>query len=352
MNTQSYGLIGWFAKNPVAANLLMLFIVVAGGISAFTIGKDMFPRAERNSIQVTAVYPGAAPVEVEKGVILPIETALQGMAGVEEMRSSARRDYAQIDLDIEPSENINEVMARVEDRISGILNFPEDLEKPSVSKLEDISWVTGVAVSGTLDKLQRKRLGQEIRDELLALPEVKKVMLWGVDDYEIAIEIKEERLRELNMTLSEVSQVLRQSSLDLPAGMIRSDTGNILVRTQGKAYTGEQFANIVLRSNPDGTQLLVSDVAEVKDSFRESSTFTHFDRKPTISLGIFSLDDQNLLEIDQAVKNYIDRKSATLVDGLVIKQFEPLSFHLQGRLDMMLSNLALGAILGGIGSIS
>ena len=345
MNTQSYGLIGWFAKNPVAANLLMLFIVVAGGISAFTIGKDMFPRAERNSIQVTAVYPGAAPVEVEKGVILPIETALQGMAGVEEMRSSARRDYAQIDLDIEPSEDINEVMARVEDRISGILNFPEDLEKPSVSKLEDISWVTGVAVSGTLDKFQRKRLGQEIRDELLALPEVKKVMLWGVDDYEIAIEIKEERLRELNMTLSEVSQVLRQSSLDLPAGMIRSDTGNILVRTQGKAYTGEEFANIVLRSNPDGTQLIVSDVAEVKDSFRESSTFTHFDRKPTISLGIFSLEDQNLLEIDQAIKNYIETKSATLVDGLAIKQFEPLSFHLRGRLDMMLSNLAMGAIL-------
>ena len=345
INTQSYGLIGWFAKNPVAANLLMLFIIVAGGISALTISKDMFPRMERNSIQVTAVYPGAAPVEVEKGVILPIEAALQGLSGVKEMRSTANRDLARVDLDIEPSEDINEVIMRVEDRISGILNFPDDLEKPSVSKLEDISWVTGVAVSGTLDKFQRKRLGQEIRDELLALPEVKKVMLWGVDDYEIAIEVKEERLRELNMTLSEVAHVLRESSLDLPAGMIRSDTGNILVRTQGKAYTGEQFANIVLRSNPDGTQLLVSDVAVVKDAFRESSTFTHFDRKPTISLGIFSIEDQNLLEIDQAVKNYIENKSATLVDGLSIKQFEPLSFHLRGRLDMMLSNLALGAIL-------
>jgi len=345
INTQSYGLIGWFAKNPVAANLLMLFIIVAGGISALTISKDMFPRMERNSIQVTAVYPGAAPVEVEKGVILPIEAALQGLSGVKEMRSTANRDLARVDLDIEPSEDINEVIMRVEDRISGILNFPDDLEKPSVSKLEDISWVTGVAVSGTLDKFQRKRLGQEIRDELLALPEVKKVMLWGVDDYEIAIEVKEERLRELNMTLSEVAHVLRESSLDLPAGMIRSDTGNILVRTQGKAYTGEQFANIVLRSNPDGTQLLVSDVAVVKDAFRESSTFTHFDRKPTISLGIFSIEDQNLLEIDQAVKNYIENKSATLVDGLTIKQFEPLSFHLRGRLDMMLSNLALGAIL-------
>ena len=345
INTQSYGLIGWFAKNPVAANLLMLFIIVAGGISALTISKDMFPRMETNSIQVTAVYPGAAPVEVEKGVILPIEAALQGLSGVKEMRSTANRDNARIELDIEPSQDINDVMARVEDRISGILNFPEGLEKPSVSKFENMGWVSGVAVSGDLDKFQRKRLGQEIRDELLSLPEVKKVILWGVDDYEIAIEVKEERLRELNMTLSEVAHVLRESSLDLPAGMIRSDTGNILVRTQGKAYTGEQFANIVLRSNPDGTQLLVSDVAVVKDAFRESSTFTHFDRKPTISLGIFSIEDQNLLEIDQAVKNYIENKSATLVDGLSIKQFEPLSFHLRGRLDMMLSNLALGAIL-------
>ena len=342
---QSYGLIGWFAKNPVAANLLMLFIIVAGAISAFTISKDMFPRTERNSIQVTAVYPGAAPVEVEKGVILPIEAALQGMSGVKEMRSTAKRDIARVDLDIEPSEDINEVMARVEDRISGILNLPKDLEKPSVSKLEDISWVTGVAVSGPLDEFQRKHLGQEIRDELLALPEVKKVILWGVDDYEIAIEVKEDRLRELNMTLGEVARVIRDSSLDLPAGMIRSATGNILVRTQGKAYTGEEFENIVLRSNPDGSQLLVSDVAVVKDAFKESSTFVHFDKESAVTLGIFSLDNQNLLAIDEAVKNYIEEKSDSLVEELTIEQFEPLSFHLRGRLDMMLSNLAMGAVL-------
>ena len=342
---QSYGLIGWFAKNPVAANLLMLFIVVAGGISAVTISKDMFPRTERSTIQVTAVYPGAAPVEVEKGVILPIEAALQGMSGVKEMRSTANRDLAKIELDIEGSQDINEMLARVEDRISGILNFPDDLEKPSVSKFEDISWVTGVAVSGPLDEFQRKRLGQEIRDELLELPEVKKAILWGVDDYEIAIEVKEYRLRELNMTLGEVAQVLRESSLDLPAGMIRSANGNILVRTQGKAYSGEEFENIVLRSNPDGSQLLVSDVAVVKDSFQESSTFVHFDRESAVTLGIFSLENQNLLAIDKAVKTYIEEKSKTLVDGLTIEQFEPLSFHLQGRLDMMLSNLAMGAVL-------
>ena len=343
--SNSYGLIGWFTKNPVAANLLMLFIIVAGAISASTISKDMFPRTDRNIVQVTAVYPGAAPVEVEKGVILPIESALQGLSGVKEMRSKASRDLASIELDIEPSQDINEVMARIEDRISSILNFPDDLEKPSVSKFEDISWVTGVAVSGPLDEFQRKELGQEIRDELLELSQVKKVILWGVDDYEISIEVKEQRLRELNMTLAEVAKVVRESSLDLPAGMIRSDSGNILVRTEGKAYSGEQFENLVLRSYADGSQLLISDVATVQDTFQESSTFVHFDKESAVTLGIFSLEDQNLLAIDEAVKSYIEKKSETLVDGLTIKQFEPLSFHLRGRLDMMLSNLAMGAIL-------
>ena len=343
--SNSYGLIGWFTKNPVAANLLMLFIIVAGAISASTISKDMFPRTDRNIVQVSAVYPGAAPVEVEKGVILPIESALQGLSGVKEMRSKASRDVASIELDIEPSQDINEVMARIEDRISSILNFPDDLEKPSVSKFEDISWVTGVAVSGPLDEFQRKELGQEIRDELLELSQVKKVILWGVDDYEISIEVKEQRLRELNMTLAEVAKAVRESSLDLPAGMIRSDSGNILVRTEGKAYSGEQFENLVLRSYADGSQLLISDVATVRDTFQESSTFVHFDKESAVTLGIFSLEDQNLLAIDEAVKSYIEKKSETLVDGLTIEQFEPLSFHLRGRLDMMLSNLAMGAIL-------
>jgi multidrug efflux pump subunit AcrB len=329
----------------VAANLLMLFIIVAGAISASTISKDMFPRTDRNIVQVSAVYPGAAPVEVEKGVILPIESALQGLSGIKEMRSKASRDVASIELDIEPSQDINEVMARIEDRISSILNFPDDLEKPSVSKFEDISWVTGVAVSGPLDEFQRKELGQEIRDELLELSQVKKVILWGVDDYEISIEVKEQRLRELNMTLAEVAKAVRESSLDLPAGMIRSDSGNILVRTEGKAYSGEQFENLVLRSYADGSQLLISDVATVRDTFQESSTFVHFDKESAVTLGIFSLEDQNLLAIDEAVKSYIEKKSETLVDGLTIEQFEPLSFHLRGRLDMMLSNLAMGAIL-------
>lgn len=341
----SSGLIAWFIKNPVAANLLMLFIMVAGILSVFSISKEMFPRTYINTIQVTAVYPGAAPVEVERGVIEPIEAALQGMSGIKEMRSEASRDFASINLDIEENKDINEMLARVENRVNGILNFPENLERPNVSRFEYQGWVSGVAVSGPLNDYDRKIIGQQIHDELLALPSIKQAILWGVDDYEIAIEVKEERLRELSMTLNEVAQMLRQSSVDLPAGMIRSSEGNILVRTQGKAYTGEDFENMVLRSNPDGTQLLVSDVAVVKDGFAETSTLVNFDREPAINIGIFSLEDQNVLEIDQAVKEYIEKKRPTLAEGLSIDQFAPVAPHLRGRLDMMMSNLAMGAVL-------
>jgi multidrug efflux pump subunit AcrB len=339
------GLIAWFIKNPVAANLLMLFIIVAGALSAFSISKEMFPRADINTIQITAVYPGAAPVEVERGVIEPIEGALQGISGIKEIRATASRDFASVAVDIEDNQDINEMLAKVESRVNGILNFPENLETPNVSRLEYTGWVSGIAVSGPLNEFDRKIIGQEIRDELLELPSVKKVILWGVDDYEIAIEVKEERLRELSMTLSEVAQMLRQSSIDLPAGMIRSSEGNILVRTQGKAYTGEEFENMVLRANPDGSELLVSDVAVVKDGFAESSTLVNFDREPAISLGIFTLEDQNVLEIDQALKDYIEIKRLTLAEGISIDQFAPVSPHLKGRLDMMLSNLAMGAVL-------
>lgn len=345
MNTPNAGLIAWFAKNPVAANLMMIFIIVAGVMSAFSISKEMFPRIKINSIQVTAVYPGAAPVEVEQGVILPIETALQGITGVKEIRSTASRDIANIELDVDETQDINEMLARVENRVNGIVNFPESMETPNISRNEYLGWVTGVSVSGPLDDYGRKLLGQQIRDELQELPEVKKVILWGVDDYEIAIEVREDRLQALDLTLSEVAQVLRESSLDLPAGMIRSSDGNILVRTQGKAYTGPEFENIVLRSNPDGTELRVADVAVVKDAFEESNAMGRFDRSSAVSVGVFALEDQNVLEIDRAVKAYIDAKRPALAEGLKIDQFTPVSPHLMGRLNMMLSNLAMGGIL-------
>ena len=344
---ERFGLIGWFSKNPVAANLVMALVIAAGLISALNISKNMFPVGELDQILVSAVYPGAAPVEVEKGVILPMEAALQGLKGIKKINSTAGRDVASINLEIESNEDIQEVMSQVENRIDSIVNFPDDLERPTVKRatMDEARWIMGIAVYGDMDERTRKVMGQEMRDELLLLPEIKSITLWGVDPYEISIEVQEDRLREYNLTLNEVAQVLRNSSLDLPAGMIRSAEGNVLVRTQGKAYTGESFARLVVRSQPDGTKLLLSDVATIKDGFAESNTIVRFDRQSAFNLGVFAVEDQDILTISNIVKQYIQEKSKTLPEGLQISEFFDTSFHLRGRLNMMLENLAMGAVL-------
>jgi multidrug efflux pump subunit AcrB len=347
MVNDSYGLIGWFSRNPVAANLLMLLIIAAGFISASNISKEMFPVGELDQIQITAVYPGAAPVEIEKAVILPMESAVQGLKGIKKITSIASRDLAVLNLEIESNEDIQEMISLVENRIDSIVNFPDDLEKPTVQKMTIIEtrWVMGIAVAGDMDERTRKRLGQEMRDELLLLDEIKNLMLWGVDDYEISIELKEDRLREFNLTLAEVANVLRNSSIDLPAGMIRAAQGNILVRTQGKAYTGEAFANLVVRSQPDGTELLLGEIAGIRDGFAETNSMVRFDGQTAFNLGIFATDGQDILTISDPIKQHIAEKRETLPQGLVIDEFFDTSFHLRGRLNMMVENLALGAVL-------
>ena len=268
MDNNPKGLIGWFTSNPVAANLIMILVFFAGALSLSNISKEMFPRTEIRMITVSAPYPGAAPVEVEKGVILPMESALEGLQGIKKITSSANRDFATIRLEIEPNEDINEVMTQVENRIDGITNLPDDLEKPTVQRVQQNLWAMGVAVYGDMTERQKKLVGDEVYDELLALGPVKEVQLWGAGKYEISIEVREDRLKELNLTLTEVAAAVRASSLDLPAGIIRTDSGNVLVRTEGKSYYGSDFENIVIRSDLDGTQLLLSDVANVRDACR------------------------------------------------------------------------------------
>ncbi len=345
IEANSKGLIAWFTKNPVATNLIMILVFFAGALSLSNISKEMFPRTEIRMVSVLAPYPGAAPVEVEKGVILPMESALEGLQGIKKITSEAKRDMASIRLEIEPNEDINEVMTQIENRIDGITNLPDDLEKPTVQRVQMNLWALGVSVYGEMTERQKKLVGDEVYDELLALPPVKEVQLWGAGQYEISIEVREDRLKELNLTLNEVAEAVRASSLDLPAGMIRTENGNVLVRTEGKSYYGSDFENIVFRSNRDGTQLLVSDVATVRDEFTESAFTNRFDRKTSFTLGVFSLEGQNLLDISEAVHAYAAEKQKSLPDGVSITVFNDEAYYLNGRLTMMSENLLMGGFL-------
>lgn len=339
------GLINWFARNAVAANLIMILVFLAGALSLSNVSKEMFPRSDTNMITVRASYPGAAPVEVEKGVILPIESALEGLQGIKKIWSNASRDFALITLETEPNQNVNEIMSLTEGRIDGIVNFPSDMERPQIQRVSKNFWAVGLSVHGNMTQQEKKILGEEIYDELLQLPEIKELQLWGAGKHEISIEVDEARLRAFSLTLQEVADAVRASSLDLPAGIIRTDNGNVQLRTEGKSYFGEDFEKIVIRGANDGSELTIADVADVKDGFMEENIDNRFDRASSFTLGIFSLEGQNLLKISEQVQLYAEEKRKTLPNGLKMSVHNDEAYHLNGRLQMMSENLFLGSIL-------
>ena len=275
------GLIAWFARNSVAANLLMFFIIVAGLVSSFTIRKQTTPDFELNLIQVRVPYLGAAPQEVEEGVVIKVEEAVQDIPGITDIRSNASEGSGAITLDVSRDVDINEVLTEVKTRVDAISTFPALTEKPIIYKIEPGIPVILVAIHGDLDDYSRKLVAQDVRDELLAMPEISQIEFYGDRAFEISVEVSEHVLRQYGITMSDVSQAIRDSSIDLPGGTINTEGGDILLRTEGQVYTGRDFGEIVLRTFPDGTRLTLGDISKIDDGFVETQGFGRFDGEPT-----------------------------------------------------------------------
>lgn len=343
--TEEKGILAWFAANHVAANLLMFLIVVAGLISAFSIRKETQPEFELNMIQVQVPYLGAGPEEVEEGVVIKIEEAVQDVEGIKKIRSTAREGSGQVTLEVNLDADLNEVMSEVKTRVDAISTFPALTEKPVVSKIEARQPVVMIAIHGDLDVFSRKTISQEIRAELMQMPSVNQVYNFGDRPYEISVEVSEHNLRQYGLTMSEISQAIKASSIDMPGGTIKSDGGDILLRTTGQVYTGADFSRLVLRTYSDGTRLILSDVATVTDGFVETSGYGRFDGRPTTTLQVVSGGQQNEIQTAKNVKAYLAKKAESLPDGVKVETWIDLPRYLEGRLEMMNSNMISGAIL-------
>jgi len=339
------GLISWFARNPVAANLLMLMVLVGGLMSYSTIRMAMFPDFESTVVRVTVPYPGAAPQEVELGVVVRIEEAVSDIRGIKQIRSVAREGLGDVTLEVEQDADVEEVLNEIKLRVDAISTFPTLTERPVIAKQLFQQGVIWVSVYGDLDDLSRKQYAERVRDELQKLPELSEVGVVGAREYEVGIEVSEAALRKYGLTFDEVARAVRQSSLDLPAGAIRTEGGDIRLRTIGQAYSGADFQALVLRSNADGTRLTLGDIAQVNDGFVETEGFARFDGKPALNIRVSSIGSQNEIDVANAVKRYVDRHQSTQPPGAGIAYWGDRSFYLQGRLDMMVRNMALGALL-------
>ena len=343
--TSEKGVIAWFAANHVAANLLMLFIIVAGIISAFAIRKETQPEFELNMIQVQVPYLGAAPQEVEEGVVVKVEEAVQDVKGVKNIRSQAREGMGFVTVETNIDADINEVLNEVKTRVDAISTFPALTEKPVIYKQEVERPVLMIAIHGEMDAFTRKAIAQEVRDELMQLQEVNKVHYFGDRPFEISIEVSEQTLRKYGLTMSEISQAVKNSSVDMPGGTIKSDGGDILLRTKGQVYTGNQFSRLVLRTFPDGTRLTLGDIATIKDGFVESESYGRFNGRPTATLEVVAGGQQNELETAEAVRRYMEAKSAELPAGVRMEPWIESSRYLEDRLSMMFDNIYMGAVL-------
>ena len=339
------GIIYWFANNSVAANLLMVSLLAVGLYAAFTLKKDVFPSTEANVVSVTVAYPGAAPEEVEEGICVKIEDAVTGLEGIEKTTCRANEGSANTAIEIETDYDINNVMAEIKNRIDGIFTFPEQSEKPIVSQVLIRQPVMFVSVFGDLDEADLVKAATDIKDEILDLPGVSLANLVGNRDFEIALEVKENTLRKYQLTFDEVARAVRESSLDLPGGSVKTDRGDVLLRSIGQAYTGQDFASVIIRTNPDGSQLKLSDIAEIKDGFVESGRMPTFDGKPAISIQIDSVEEDSALKIADQVNAYVARKKMELPANVSLDTWSDTSHYLRGRLDMMQRNMMQGALM-------
>ncbi len=339
------GIIYWFASNPVASNLLMVCLVIGGLYSAWTLKKEMFPATSINQVQISMAYPGAAPDEVEKGICVKVEDAVTGLEGIDKTTCVANEGVARANIEVGSDYDVKNVMAEIKNRVDGINSFPEQAEKPIISEILIQQPVLFLSVYGNVPESDLLQATRDVRDDIIDLPDVSMATLVGSRDYEIAIEIDENTLRQYQITFDEIARSLRAASIDLPGGSIKTDRGDVLLRSVGQSYTGKEFAQTVIRTNPDGSRLLLSDLATIKDGFVETAVIGTFDGKPAISIQINAVENESVLIISDQVNAYVAKMQSKLPANMSVASWSDTSHYVRGRLDMMERNMLQGAVL-------
>jgi len=339
------GIIAWFAGNGVAANILMLFIVVLGLTRLPGIKQEVFPEVSPDAISIVVPYPGAAPAEVEEAIVIRIEEKIQDLDDIKEINSISAENVGSVLVELEPGSDGSEVLNEIKARIDAIDTFPDEAEEPVIEEFLIRRQVINVAVSGEADERTLKTIGERIRDDLSNMAEISQVELVAARPYEVSIEISETALRRWGLTFEQVAQAVRRSSLDLPGGSIETAGGEILLRTEGQAYRGREFAELPLLALEDGTRLTLGDVAHVDDGFAETDQAARFDGKPAVLVQVFRVGDQGAIEISDTVIDYVALMQTRVPEGIELTTWQDDTQVLRSRIDLLVRNGRAGLAL-------
>ena len=339
------GLISWFAHNGVAANLLLIVIVVVGAVTIPGLKKEIFPEYAIDMVTVSVDFRGGTPEEVEESVCVRVEEAIQDLDGIKKISSTAAEGGGTVTVEVLAGYDSRKLLDDIKSRVDSIDTFPDETEKPVVQEVLNRRQVINVSLSGDAEEKVLKRLGERVRDEIMDLEGITHADLENARDYEISIEVPEDALRRHNLTFDFVAQAVRRFSLDLPGGSLKTEAGEILLRTKGQAYVGSEFERLPLLTKPDGTKLHVSDVARVVDGFTDTDEWAFFNGKPSVMVRVFRVGDQNAITVASIVRDYVEEARLRMPEGIAMEVWKDDSAFLSGRMDLLIRNAASGLVL-------
>jgi multidrug efflux pump subunit AcrB len=338
------GIVAYFARNPVAGNLLMVILLVGGLLAAIGLTAQVFPTIDPGTVTISVAYPGATPTEVEEGITRRVEEAVFGIDGVDRVISRASENLGSVTLELKDFVDADKVRDDAEAAVQQLIDFPpEDAEQAKIVRAETLTDVLTIVVSSELGERELRRGAEAIEEELLALPTVSLVSLIGAKDYEIAIEITADSLRRYDLTMSEVANTIRRSSINLSSGEIRAQGGDLLLRTNTKGTTGASFENIVLRADTDGSVLRVSDVATVRDGFIDVDLVNQFNGRESLFVKVQKSETEDVLAIAEEIKIFLAGYSPP--PGIEVSVWNDQTEILQDRIGLLLRNGLLGFAL-------
>ncbi|WP_300667647.1 efflux RND transporter permease subunit [Desulfoluna sp.] len=337
--------IEWMAGNHVAANLLMLVFVVGGLVKGLGVKQEVFPEIALDKIQVAVAYPGAGPEEVEEGIILKVEEAISSIDGIDDLTSQAFEGRGNVIAELRSGVDANVVLQDIKSEVDRVTTFPEDAEEPVVSKILNLQETVSVVVYGDLPERTLRERAERVRNELLDRPEITQVELGGVRPYEVTIEVSEENLRRYGLTMERVAGAVRQASLDLPGGTIKTKSGEILLRTKEKRYKAAEYADIVIVRGENGAAVRLGDLAVLTDGFEDTGTYARFDGKPAAMVNVFRVGDEKPTEISDLVLAYVDEVNARWPESVRAAVWNDTSELLESRLNLLKKNAFLGLCL-------
>ncbi|RUM35675.1 MAG: AcrB/AcrD/AcrF family protein, partial [Desulfobulbus sp.] len=334
-----------FAANTVFANIVLVMIFMGGLLALGSMLRESFPQFSLDMISVSVVYPGADPEEVEEGIVLKIEEALEGIEGIKQYTTKSSENVGSATVEVQDGYDVAEVLDDVKSKIDAISTFPVDAEKPVVREILLKDSVMLLALSGDLSEKQLKISAEQIRDEVRLLPGISQVELFGSRDYEISIEVSEEQLRRYGITFDQVARAIRQSSINLHGGTIRTKGEEIRVRTVGRKYTGRELADVVVLAGPGGDLITLGRLATIRDGFTEDPINAVIDGMPSVFVMVFKTTEEDALRISNTATEYLRVKKKQLPPTISLTDFYDNTEALRARIDLLTRNGIIGMSL-------